>query len=386
MTRSLAKKCSPIICFGSALTLWLPNLPAAVLSGTDALSRLAKYDVQWTVPGPSSAESMPLGNGDIGLNVWTETNGDVLFYIGKSDSWGEVVQADEGGLMKLGRVRVSLTPNPLASGAPFSQTLHLNQGDIVIQEGTAQIRLWVDANHPVIRVETASAAPVKVAVSVENWRPAGPKDILLADRTNEIVWYHRNAESADRHVANLTFGASLRGEGLLGAGARLETPVAVTNQNIAIYPLTAATPTAGEWLQSLSHQVALGEAENVRETRQAHELWWRDFWLRSFILISGDAAAEQDTAGYAWQRFVTACAGRGAFPIKFNGSIFVVDNPALQPDRHRPAKAVSADYRTWGGQYWFQNTRPMYWPRLAAGDFDLMQPLFRMYVGQLGGN
>ena len=61
--------------------------------------------------------------------------------------------------------------------------------------------------------------------------------------------------------------------------------------------------------------------------------------------------------------------GRGAYPIKFNGSIFNVD---------AKVKDVSydADYRRWGGPYWFQNTRLIYWPMLAAGDSDLMQPFF----------
>ena len=58
----------------------------------------------------------------------------------------------------------------------------------------------------------------------------------------------------------------------------------------------------------------------------------------------------------------------GAYPIKFNGSIFTVDSPPLDPD-----------YRRWGGPYWWQNTRLPYWPMLASGDFDLMQPMFRMY-------
>jgi alpha-L-fucosidase 2 len=37
--------------------------------------RLDACNVAWTVPGPTSSESMPLGNGEIGLNVWAETNG-----------------------------------------------------------------------------------------------------------------------------------------------------------------------------------------------------------------------------------------------------------------------------------------------------------------------
>ena len=65
-------------------------------------------------------------------------------------------------------------------------------------------------------------------------------------------------------------------------------------------------------------------------------------------------------------------AGRGHYPIKFNGSIFTVDG-VYQGVNHGP------DFRLWGGGYWFQNTRLVYWPMLASGDFDLMRPLFRMY-------
>jgi hypothetical protein len=100
--------------------------------------------------------------------------------------------------------------------------------------------------------------------------------------------------------------------------------------------------------------------------------------------LHGDATADSITRGYILQRFVTACAGRGAYPVKFNGSIFVVDNPGWKINGR--VTPMNADFRAWGGQYWFQNTRPMYWPRLMAGDFDLMMPLFRMYRDMLPGN
>src|SRR5580693_5183646 len=65
---------------GSAQTR--PSQPA------EPASRPDDYDVSWNTPGPNSAASMPLGNGDIGLNVWVEPEGDVLFYISKTDAWG----------------------------------------------------------------------------------------------------------------------------------------------------------------------------------------------------------------------------------------------------------------------------------------------------------
>ncbi|HOY57489.1 MAG TPA: hypothetical protein PK640_05035 [Verrucomicrobiota bacterium] len=74
------------------------------------------------------------------------------------------------------------------------------------------------------------------------------------------------------------------------------------------------------------------------------------------------------TRGYTLQRFLQACAGHGALPIKFNGSLFTVEVPGQ----------FEPDYRQWGGCYWFQNTRLPYWPMLASGDFDLVQPCGRI--------
>jgi hypothetical protein len=69
-------------------------------------------------------------NGDIGLNVWVEENGDLLFYISKTDSWSE-----NGSLLKLGRVRVRLSPNPFERGLPFQQKLKLHESEIEVVAG-----------------------------------------------------------------------------------------------------------------------------------------------------------------------------------------------------------------------------------------------------------
>jgi hypothetical protein len=73
--------------------------------------------------------------------------------------------------------------------------------------------------------------------------------------------------------------------------------------------------------------------------------------------------------GYALQRFLTACAGRGAFPIKFNGSLFTVGWDGRPGD---------ADYRRWGPGYWWQNSRLPYLAACTAGDDELLEPFFRM--------
>lgn len=347
-----------------------------------------KYNVIWDTTGPGSAQSMPLGNGDIGLNVWVEKNGDLVFYISKTDAWGGEGETQndpwmkQGGvLMKLGAIRISVDNNPLATDTAFKQILKLRTCEIIIQEGTGKntlnYRVWVDANHPVIRVEAMSSRPQLIKVKLENWR-AGLTDTILNGEENRVVWYHHNSAKADPHLANLTFGAVIKGEGLINKdSATLRSINPVTSQVISIYPQTSVASSGADWLKKLEPAIDKIGKLKLSQTWLDHQLWWQNFWQRSWVYLHGDAQAEQVTQGYILQRFVTACAGRGAYPIKFNGSLFVVDNPG---------KGENADFRAWGGQYWFQNTRAMYWPRLMAGDFDMMLPLFRMYANILPAN
>ena len=84
-----------------------------------------------------------------------------------------------------------------------------------------------------------------------------------------------------------------------------------------------------------------------------------------------DKACAAVTRAWATQRYTTACAGKGALPIRFNGSIFTTSEEG------------DPDYRRWGHGYWWQNTRLPYYPMFAAGDCEMLEPLFRVYVGQL---
>jgi alpha-L-fucosidase 2 len=365
-------------------------------SGDKIEPLLDACNVSWNKPGPTSAQSMPIGNGDIGLNVWVENNGDLAFYISKTDAWGEGNQEQDpwmkqgGVLMKLGLVKVSLSPSPFKSSDGFKQVLKLRTGQIEVsgsQSGNPTVmRIWVDANHPAIYLQTTSKKPLSYKVKLENWR-LNNGDTVLSNRANQIIWYHHNGTADDPHLANIAFGATIKAQGMVSANTIiLRSQKPVTAQKISIYPLTAKAVRIADWQHQLDKQTAKIEKLNMQQAWQAHQHWWQHFWHRSWIYVQGDTLANKVTQGYVLQRFVTACAGRGAYPIKFNGSIFVVDNPSWKPDANIPATSKNADFRAWGGQYWFQNTRAMYWPRLMAGDFDMMLPLFKMYTAMLPDN
>lgn len=372
--------------------------------------------VVWDVPSRSSSGSMPLGNGDIGLNVWAEEDGDLLFYIGKTDSWDE-----NGRLLKLGRIRISLLPNPFSKGLPFRQILHTAEGYIEIVAGRdreeVNLRLWVDANQPVVRVEIHSPCSFSVRASLELWRnekrdmekaeshcPIGlrspdeyehvhPDNLLPVDEKT-AAWYHRNIgscwESTLKHqdlaswvskgkdpLYNLTFGGLMCSREMVkDRGSTLVTEKPQRRAVLSVHILTAQTSTINEWSTALQRQSVESDAVPLESSFAMHVDWWHRFWERSWINVSGTQEAGVVSRGYQLQRFINACGGRGRFPIKFNGSIFTVD--AREPNEN-----YDADYRRWGGGYWFQNTRLAYWPMINSGDFDLMEPLFRMYIEAL---
>ena len=145
-----------------------------------------KDDITWHSFSKDASGSMPCGGGDIGLNVWVE-KGDVLFYIAKSDAFDE-----NNTLLKLGRVRIHLSPNPFTDAA-FSQTLHLADGSIYIKgmldNRPVQLHLWVDVHRPVIHGSirfTGTARKTRypsfnAQLTYESWRD---KDHIVKGKEN----------------------------------------------------------------------------------------------------------------------------------------------------------------------------------------------------------
>jgi alpha-L-fucosidase 2 len=388
------------------------RLVCAVLAMGSGLARgqgtMAAYNVVWSSPSSGSSGSMPAGNGDIGVNVWCEANGDLIFFLSKTDAWDE-----SGRLLKLGRMRLRMSPNPFASGAAFSQELNLDEGTIEIDAGAAgsavSIRLWVDAHHPAVSIEAESEVPRDWSLAVEPWRTAprtitdvnekhsawgiinGPDPIVVEPDTvvtglsDRVVWYHRNARSVWRETLRVQslepltnslpdplmhcmFGAMISGAGLVhDTTTRLKSSTATRTFSAAVVALTSMAADVDDWRTALDAHVQGVRAVSPEVRLTAHRDWWRAFWDRHWIHVQAPQGFTL-SQGYALQRYMQACSGRGQSPIKFNGSIFTVD-----------MSGFDGDYRKWGPCYWWQNTRLPYWAMLAAGDFDLMEPLFRMY-------
>ena len=387
-------RCSRLM---SGLTILVAVWYAAPLAtAEDLATSLAAYQVSWTTPSADARGSMPLGNGSTALNAWVEPSGDVVFYIARDDAFcGDISGPSYGayGLAKVGRVRCSFQPSPFAAGPSFRQTLSLNDGSLTVEGADgARLRLWVDAHHPVIRVDADTPVPTTATVAIDSWRiedtPLCAADTILPPTADRIAWQFRSRDTKAAPLIGLTTGAAIVAEGLMPRDAtHLAGASPRTFHRIQVVTETAQTPTPEAFTLRLDALLAKERTADHEIAWKEHATWWRAFWERSQIFLSGTNKAQQVGQGYLLQRFKNACTSRGTFPIKFNGSLFTVEDPTpVTNAKTGVVTPVTPDYRAWGYQYWFQNTRPMYWPMLASGDFDLMQPLFRMYRAMLESN
>jgi hypothetical protein len=372
------------------------------LAGTRDQTSLAypdAYNVAWNFPSKNSAESMPVGGGDIGCNVWVE-QGDLLVYMQRSGSFNEL-----GEYVKLGRLRVRLTPNPFAEPKVFRQELKLEKGHIVIgalgrdaAPFSVEIRIWVEVARPVIHLTIEADQAVEVTVAFESWRLENRelKDGHYGERfgcfnvegypgkvtklkdnvcfhNESVLFYHRNPsqplipgllieqQGLQRHaseipdaISNRIFGGCLAGTNFVPAeiceGSYLATPFrswslrsrqSCRSHRLYVATHIAQTPDFIDWEARL---LALVDTipQTTLEAFDATLHWWAAFWKRSWISLFPDRMEPnseiwQAGRNYNLIRYQLGCNAYGKFPTKFNGGNFTVDPIAVDKVADNPA-------------------------------------------------
>lgn len=400
------------------------------------------YNIVWHEQSKNSSESMPLGGGDIGCNVWVE-NGEVLLYVQRSGSLSE-----NGEFLKMGRFRINLNPNPFDGENSFKQELKLIDGFIEVESEkkvgpnslNAKIKLWVDVYRPIVHIDVESNQKINATVEYESWRTEDKeltfgkerfgafglegypgkvirtKDIF-EQTTDGILFYHRNpdqkpvpeafvklqgleayADEIKDDLKNRTFGGLLFGEGFIANGTKigmyqntpfkswgLKSNTAKRKHKISIATHIAQAETVSEWKAKLLNTVESSKADHQKSIENS-VLWWNDFWNRSYIVIQPGNSNPNDSIwqiGRNYQLFRYQLGGNafGEYPTKFNGGNLTFDSGLVDEE-----KAHGPDWRQWGGSvFTAQNQRLLYWPMLKSGDFDAILPQFELYLKGLPG-
>jgi hypothetical protein len=363
---------------------------------------------------------MPVGNGDLGANVYITGSGDLYLLLSKTDAFDW-----QGNVWKTGRVRIRMNPNPnpfrQTMGMTFRQTLNLAEGCIDVSAFTGvasrqlQIRVWIDANRPVCHVDIQSDTDMDIRVEPEFWERTDGTFDRFETLDSQLIWYHSNGERscypddlkyygvedmADRHpdpFRRRTFGCAMQVEGLKpdsGAFKGFGKSFAVE-----IASLCRQVENPAEWIGEARRLLA---PHDRGQAFREHCAWWTAFWNRSWITATDNSLPPEErekpappaapgqrgekdggyivAQSYNVARYIMACQGRGEYQTQFNGGIFTVPFPDY---RKNDGSLFGEDERDWGNRFTFQNQRLLYWPMIAAGDFEMMRPFFNYYYSIL---
>lgn len=405
--------------------------------------RIDRYNVIWNSPSKDATGVMPLGNGDIAAGIYAIENGDLYLLLSKNDAYTYQGDIFKTGRVRISlnpnpfqagkpfRQTLDLTTGSVMIEAndvniriwadanhPVYHIEISTPDDIAV---SARPEFWKRFDHCSFNYGNFASG----GASSEGSEP--PQDVRL-EKDGKIIWYYPVGDRSiypddlkDYHVEHMasrfsdpfrfnTFGnllechqLSLKDSALCGKGKIFD---------IRIHSLTMQTPEPSKWIESIQ-KLAARKTKTQRDWK-AHCEWWSDFWDRSWIIasdntlppgereqFSGVAAdgkrEEKDGAALVSQsynvfRFLMACQSRGRVQTKFNGGLFTQQLLLKSDPKRKRAHAMEQpdgmmltheDDRLWGRRFTFQNQRLLYWPLLASGDFEMMQPFFDYYSNLL---
>ncbi len=367
----------------------------------EIFKKIEEYSFQYSGIMDKALKSLPLGNGDVGVNVWVDAEGKLNLLVSKSDSWSELYR-----LIKPAYVIVDLNPNPFKDGALFD--LSIADGVLTVSKGEVKVRVYVDNFAPCIRLNVQSNSPITVSAEFVNYRNKplihndhsnnfangliGLKesaDVIRTTRKGGLVQIHHNNDSCyipslclqdmefyigkeSDPLLNRTFGAGIYSPDMAIKGGKLfSTPI--SEIKISIYVKTAFSKNVKVFANELD-KLYIKHGEETKESYENHVNSWREFWEKSYVFVESGDKAFEITRAFLFQRYITHCADRGA-TIRFNGSLFTAKEMQNYPGNY--------DARKWGSAYWFQNTRIIYWYMLYVGDYSAMLPMFDMYINMM---
>jgi len=401
---------------------------------------LEQYNVAWTTESRNSGESMPVSGGDVGLNVWVEDD-ELLFYIGRAGCRDE-----NGALLKPGRVRVRLAPNPFEN-AEFRQELMLSEGHVLVTTkrrdgGDVAIKVWIEVARPIVHVDIESDTPIAAEATYESWRfedielpcdkskhdrramcmnfDAYPGEVVLHKddiRADDgLVRFHHAVDNSKdcfdfqvkqqglgdirdwlvNPLRNLVWGGALVGDGFALSeetsgeyascpfrGWRYARSKASKTHRVRVCLHTDRVEELETWDSDLQALVDR-TPEDDTEAWQENASWWSDFWGRSRMVINS-SRGEDDIGwrvGRNYQLF------RYMLASNIHGSEPSLFNGGLFTFdplyvNGKQGPGYTPDHRQWGALFTAQNQRMLAWPLLKSGDFDMLPTAFSYYLGGL---
>jgi alpha-L-fucosidase 2 len=337
----------------------VPEVAAAWQDGSfqvDVPGVIGRSDIVLGKPNLESAQAMPLGNGRLGVAIWSADG--FTAQLNRADtlpdrlSPGQVVIP---GIAALTRAK------------DYSGRLDLYHGEFREQGGGMTAAAWVEPDSDALIVDVTGANPNEPQMAILRlWAPRTPQAVVedQAGLLSQAWVDNKNPESSGRAFGSLS---AITAEGR-GVSAAVTDPLTVT---VSFTPyedghfriIVASTQYDGK-----------GDAEAIADRAflvppdAMHRFWWQDFWKRAAVIkiTSKDGAGEYMENLRNIYLFVAAIEKGVEYPGSQAG---VGDMVSAARDAHRWDSSA----------FWHWNLRMQVAANIGAGLPELNGPYFNLY-------
>jgi len=413
--------CVAATCFVGSVSAALPIEPLVI---ADYQRLVSAADIHFTGPISKGYFGMPVGTGAMDSLVWNIGNSALGFQINRSDVFGYNSAMtgvsgnafDDGDVTKLSSdfgggcafVTIDVGGNPF--NAATTHHLSLYDGKLTIAgEGlTAEIIAGVDADAFVVKIKDSRSAPQAIRVDLTMLQKAGvnkrppfiSQDLAKLGETAESllakgavkqhysalangslgtqIWltqrYDQEAATEFResdHYCGASVVIDVAGRGATVSKLNPETlsltmPAAAGEVLVYIASAASLDQKVGveQVLKKAKDRVAGVKAAGYDKMYAVNQVWWRDFWGKSYVFLPADAETLSIQRKWSYYLYLSAICQRGEYPASFKGNIW----------------SVSGNNFAWGSMYWGFNEEPMQHSYEAANHGELQDATLRMHL------
>ncbi|WP_103885020.1 fascin domain-containing protein [Actinacidiphila yanglinensis] len=350
--------------------------PAAAASATTAWQNgsfhldtpnvVRRSDIVLGAPNTQGAQSLPLGNGSLGVAAWA-ANG-FTAQLNRADTLP--------GRKSPGQVQIPGL-SKLTGASDFKGTLDLYTGVLSESGGGMTLKAWVSATKDELVVDVTGADPgTAQSATVGLWSGRSPQAAASgAIGTLAETWVD-NQEAGN---SGRTFGSLAA----LSAGGRNVSTQVVSSTQVKVnftpntdgsYRVIVGAPTWTGGNAASTASALLGSDATATESSllSSQQSWWAGYWANSGLLEanSSDGQAQYMESLRTIYLFMEAASMRGTIPGSQAG---VADMFNFGQDQQAWTPSAT----------WLWNLRTQISANMSTGNFALNTPIFNLYQNNL---
>jgi hypothetical protein len=357
--------------------VWQSATPAAAASLTTAWHGgafsenvggvVSRSDVVLGQPDSADSQSLPLGNGSLGVAAWAASG--FTAQLNRSDTMPYRLSPGQVQIPGL---------SAMTSAANFTGYLDLYNGVLHESGGGITLNAWVPEGKDELVVDVSGVSPsTQQSATLSLWSGRSPSATASGAYASLAQTWQDNAQTGN---SGQTFGAMstiTAGGQNVSASVVDSTDVKVSftpNSNGTFRVIVAAPSWTGGNPESVAQSLVGGDASAGTSSLLATQSsWWNNFWANSGLIE------------------VNSSDGTGQYMENLR-TLYLYDEAATMRSGTYPGSQAGAadmfaydkDQQDWyPAGYWLWNLRGQIAANLSSGDFALNVPIFAMYLNDL---